>query len=181
MDSFFPIDGIKGILSVFPLRFGNPPPISSYSRRSLPKRRSDDPQPIPCTGVHPVIVLQVADDRFQTGPSGGQPLEPGSLFVRTLGLSLAGNRHPGNLIKEVASRSSLLRYPWSAASLFGRDPVAFTQSSRTSPRVAPSCRLSGYSGWATTNPLASTDRETFTPYSCLLPALFLVMQVTCGS
>ena len=51
--------------------------------------------------VHPVIVLQVADDRFQTGPSGGQPLEPGGLFVRTLGLSLAGNRHLGNVVQEV--------------------------------------------------------------------------------
>ena len=51
--------------------------------------------------VHPVIVLQVADDRFQTGPSGGQPLEPAGLFVRTLGLSLAGNRHLGNLLQKL--------------------------------------------------------------------------------
>ena len=84
--------------------------------------------------VHPVIVLQVADDRFQTGPLGGQPLEPDGLFVRTLGLSLAGNRHLGNLLQEV-------RYPRSTASLFGRDPVAFTQSSSASPRVVESCRL----------------------------------------
>ena len=82
--------------------------------------------------VHPVIVLQVADDRFQTGPSGGQPLEPAGLFVRTLGLSLAGNRHLGNRSKEVRFPLLLAPVPRSAASLFGRDPVASTQSSRGS-------------------------------------------------
>ena len=105
-----------------------------------------DIQVIPSnSGVHPVIGLQVADDFFQTGPSGAQPLEPGGLFVRPLGLSLAVNRHLGNLLQMLRLPFLLaLLVPWSAASLFGRDPVAFTQSSSASTMVVESCRLSGY-------------------------------------
>ena len=51
--------------------------------------------------VHPVIGLQVTDDRFQTGPSGGQPLEPGALFIRPLDLSLARNGHLRDLFQKV--------------------------------------------------------------------------------
>ena len=84
--------------------------ISSYSRRSLPRKCSDDPRQSLVRGpVHWGIVLQVVDGRFQTGPSGGQSLELGGLFVQTLGLSLAGNRHLGNLLQK--SASSLLRLP----------------------------------------------------------------------
>ena len=39
--------------------------------------------------VYPVIALQVADDPL-TGPSGGQPLKPGGLFVRTSVFPLRG-------------------------------------------------------------------------------------------
>ena len=108
---FFRLMESRAFLLVFSLRVGIPTLISSYSRRSLPRKRSGDPPPISSSGaMHPVIVLKVADDRFQIGLSGSQPLETEGLFVRALGLSLPGNRHLGNLLQELGSLSSLLRF-----------------------------------------------------------------------
>jgi hypothetical protein len=75
MDSFFPIDGIEGISSRLSLQVQQP-------------------------STH-FFVFQATDDRFQTGPSGGQPLEPGALFIRPLDLSLARNGHLRDLFQKV--------------------------------------------------------------------------------
>lgn len=56
--------------------------------------------------IHPVTGFRVDDDRLQTSPSGGQPLELGGLFMPTFGLSLPRNPLLGNVGQKI--RFSLL-------------------------------------------------------------------------
>ncbi len=130
---------------------------------------------------HPMILLQMGNDRFDSRPGCDQLLVPPGVFHRSPGFSLFGNSHlgdPGENRRRVLVLGSvppicrkLLRQ--GTGRLFPSGQGVFQCRG-----VVPVIRILGMGHH---HSILIDRRETLTPYSLGLPALFLVMQVTSGS